>query len=73
LLWVSYPLAAAVVAVVAYRVFNLWLTVIPAGAGLSRLRRRWGPRRAMKPRVRSDVPLTSPLGPPLEGPRRPRS
>jgi uncharacterized membrane protein YbhN (UPF0104 family) len=39
LVWVSYPLAGSVLAVLAYRVFNLWLMVIPAMIGLNRLRR----------------------------------
>jgi uncharacterized membrane protein YbhN (UPF0104 family) len=39
LVWVSYPLAASVLAVLVYRVFNLWLMAIPAGIGLSRLQR----------------------------------
>lgn len=38
--WISVPLAAAVLAVVAYRVFNLWLTELWASVGLSHLRRR---------------------------------
>jgi uncharacterized membrane protein YbhN (UPF0104 family) len=38
LVWVSYPLAVAVLAVLAYRVFNLWLMAIPAVIGLNRLR-----------------------------------
>jgi uncharacterized membrane protein YbhN (UPF0104 family) len=39
LVWLSYPLAIAVLAVLAYRVFNLWLMAIPAVIGLNRLRR----------------------------------
>jgi uncharacterized membrane protein YbhN (UPF0104 family) len=38
--WVSVPLAEAVLAVLAYRAFNLWLAVGPAAAGLRYLRRR---------------------------------
>jgi uncharacterized membrane protein YbhN (UPF0104 family) len=38
--WVSVHLAAAVLAVVAYRLFNVWLVVAPAAAGLRHLRRR---------------------------------
>jgi uncharacterized membrane protein YbhN (UPF0104 family) len=38
--WVGFPLAAAVLAVFAYRVFNLWLPVVPAVAGVIALRRR---------------------------------
>lgn len=37
--WVSLPLASAVVAVFIYRLFNLWLPVAPAAAGLRHLRR----------------------------------
>jgi uncharacterized membrane protein YbhN (UPF0104 family) len=39
LLWVGYPLAAAVLAVFAYRVFNLWLPIVPATVGVIALRR----------------------------------
>ncbi len=39
LAWVSYPLACAVVAVAAYRLFNLWFTIPMSSAGLVRLRR----------------------------------
>ncbi|HLX31903.1 MAG TPA: lysylphosphatidylglycerol synthase domain-containing protein [Gaiellaceae bacterium] len=39
LLWVGYPLAAAVLAVFAYRVFNLWLPIVPAAAAIFALRR----------------------------------
>lgn len=42
LAWVSYPLATAVVAVAAYRVFNLWLTIPPTAVALRRLRRMPG-------------------------------
>jgi uncharacterized membrane protein YbhN (UPF0104 family) len=28
--WVGFPLAASILAVIAYRVFNLWLPMIPA-------------------------------------------
>jgi uncharacterized membrane protein YbhN (UPF0104 family) len=36
--WVGISLAAAVVAVFAYRVFNLWLPIIPAAIGLRSLK-----------------------------------
>ncbi len=39
LLWTGFPLAAALLGVFAYRVFNLWLPVVPAAFGLRRLRR----------------------------------
>ena len=38
--WVSVPLTEAVLAVLAYRAFNLWLAVGPAAAGLRYLRRQ---------------------------------
>ena len=38
--WVGFPLAAAVLAVFAYRIFNLWLPIVPAAAGVIALRRR---------------------------------
>ena len=41
--WVSVPLAEAVLAVVAYRAFNLWLAVGPATIGLRYLRRTPAP------------------------------
>ena len=54
LAWLSYPLAGSVLAVLAYRVFNLWLMVIPAVIGLNRLRRVGAP--AVRPsRLRRDV------------------
>ncbi|HEY2740909.1 MAG TPA: hypothetical protein VGI69_01860, partial [Gaiellaceae bacterium] len=40
LVWVGYSLSAAVLAVFAYRVFNLWLPLGPAAVGLYHLRRR---------------------------------
>jgi uncharacterized membrane protein YbhN (UPF0104 family) len=44
--WISVPLAEAVLAVVTYRAFNLWLTELWASVGLSHLRKR----AAMHPR-----------------------
>lgn len=38
LLWVSLPLAAGMLAVLAYRFFNLWLPLVPAVVGFRRLR-----------------------------------
>src|SRR3954452_1676463 len=38
--WVGFPLPAAVLAVFAYRIFNLWLPIVPAVAGVIALRRR---------------------------------
>lgn len=40
LVWVGYSLSAAVLAVFAYRVFNLWLPLGPAAVGLYHLQRR---------------------------------
>jgi len=40
LVWVGYGLAPAVLAVFAYRIFNLWLPLGPAAVGLYHLRRR---------------------------------
>jgi len=42
LTWVGYPLATSILAVIAYRSFNLWFAVIPAVAGLRQLRRKRG-------------------------------
>jgi uncharacterized membrane protein YbhN (UPF0104 family) len=39
LLWTGFPLAAALLGVFMYRIFNLWLPVVPAAVGLRRLRR----------------------------------
>ncbi len=39
LAWTGVPLAAAVLGVCAYRVFNLWLPLLPAAIGLQHLRR----------------------------------
>jgi uncharacterized membrane protein YbhN (UPF0104 family) len=36
--WMGIPLAAAVLAVFAYRVFNLWLPIVPAAVGIRSLR-----------------------------------
>jgi uncharacterized membrane protein YbhN (UPF0104 family) len=47
--WVAIARAPAVLAVAAYRVINLWLPLLPALAGIPRLRRlerRGGPRQA---------------------------
>jgi uncharacterized membrane protein YbhN (UPF0104 family) len=44
--WVGYPFATAVLAVVAYRSFNLWFAVVPAIAGLRQLRRKQSPAAA---------------------------
>jgi uncharacterized membrane protein YbhN (UPF0104 family) len=41
LTWVGVPLAPAVLSVFAYRIFNLWLPVIPATPGLVVLKRRY--------------------------------
>ena len=44
--WVGYPLATAILAVIAYRLFNLWFAVLPAIAGLRQLRRKQSPAAA---------------------------
>lgn len=41
LTWVGVPLAPALLAVFAYRIFNLWLPVIPGTPGLLVLKRRY--------------------------------
>jgi uncharacterized membrane protein YbhN (UPF0104 family) len=46
--WVKIALAPALLAVVAYRLINLWLPMIPALAGLPSLRRLERPRQARK-------------------------
>jgi uncharacterized membrane protein YbhN (UPF0104 family) len=38
LLWTGIPLAAAVMAVLAYRIINFWLPIVPAVFGLRALR-----------------------------------
>jgi uncharacterized membrane protein YbhN (UPF0104 family) len=40
LTWVGFALAASILAVIAYRVFNLWLPMIPAVISLRRLERQ---------------------------------
>jgi hypothetical protein len=42
LVWVGIPLAPALLSVLAYRFFNLWLPLIPATPGLLVLKRRHG-------------------------------
>lgn len=37
------PFAGAILGVIAYRIFNLWLPLLPAAAALPYLRRRYGP------------------------------
>jgi uncharacterized membrane protein YbhN (UPF0104 family) len=48
LTWVGYGLPSAVLAVFAYRIFNLWLPLGPAAVGLWHLQRR-APERALAP------------------------
>jgi hypothetical protein len=38
--WVGFPLASAILSVIAYRVFNMWLAMIPAVVGLRQLRQQ---------------------------------
>jgi uncharacterized membrane protein YbhN (UPF0104 family) len=49
LTWVGYPLATSILAVISYRLFNLWFAVIPAMAGLRQLQRQ----RRREPRTES--------------------
>ena len=39
LAWTGIPFAQAVLAVCAYRIFNLWLPLLPAAIGLRQLKR----------------------------------
>jgi len=39
LAWAGIPLAQAVLAVCAYRIFNLWLPLVPAAFGLRQVKR----------------------------------
>jgi uncharacterized membrane protein YbhN (UPF0104 family) len=48
LAWTGIPLAKAVLAVCAYRVFNLWLPLLPAAVGLRHLK-RWRDLAAQAP------------------------
>jgi uncharacterized membrane protein YbhN (UPF0104 family) len=50
LAWAGIPLAQAVLAVCAYRIFNLWLPLLPAAIGLRQLK-RW--QRAADPLQRA--------------------
>jgi uncharacterized membrane protein YbhN (UPF0104 family) len=47
LMWIGVGLATAIIAVFAYRVFNLWLPLVPAAAAVFLLRRRPGSRVAV--------------------------
>jgi uncharacterized membrane protein YbhN (UPF0104 family) len=52
LAWTGIPLAKAVLAVFAYRIFNLWLPLLPAAIGLRHLR-RWRDLAAEAPSPRT--------------------
>jgi uncharacterized membrane protein YbhN (UPF0104 family) len=52
LAWTGIPLAKAVLAVCAYRLFNLWLPLLPAAIGLRHLK-RWREVTAQSPLKRS--------------------
>ena len=52
--WVGFPLAASILAVIAYRVFNLWLPMIPAVISLRHLERQ--DRTTGDPGARSTSP-----------------
>jgi uncharacterized membrane protein YbhN (UPF0104 family) len=45
------PFAGAILGVFVYRLFNLWLPLVPAAAALPRLRRRFGPSFQVRPRA----------------------
>jgi uncharacterized membrane protein YbhN (UPF0104 family) len=47
LAWTGIPLAQAVLAVCAYRIFNLWLPLVPAAIGLRQLK-RWRQEAAVR-------------------------
>ena len=50
--WVGYPLASSILAVIAYRIFNMWLPMIPAVISLRRLERdNNGPHTTREPRL----------------------
>lgn len=51
--WVGIALAPALLAVVAYRVINLWLPIVPALAGLPTLRRLETPGRRRRARAKA--------------------
>jgi uncharacterized membrane protein YbhN (UPF0104 family) len=57
LTWLYYPLPAAVLTVIAYRIFNLWLTMPPAAASLRHLRRQQARRTTN--RSLASVPASS--------------
>jgi uncharacterized membrane protein YbhN (UPF0104 family) len=60
LTWVGYPLATAILAVIAYRLFNLWFAVIPAAAGLRQLRQSQQEERPSSPTGADVQPALSP-------------
>jgi uncharacterized membrane protein YbhN (UPF0104 family) len=60
LTWVGYPLATAILAVIAYRIFNLWFAVIPAAAGLRQLRQSQQEERPSSPTGADVQPALSP-------------
>jgi hypothetical protein len=53
--WVGFPLASAILAVIAYRVFNMWLPMIPAVVSIRRLDGPGGYPRASAPAERRPV------------------
>ncbi len=58
LTWVGYPLATSILAVIAYRLFNLWFAVIPAVVGLRQLRRK--PREQRRRHRSAQLDLAEP-------------
>jgi uncharacterized membrane protein YbhN (UPF0104 family) len=49
LMWIGVGLATAIITVFAYRIFNLWLPLLPAAAAVLLLRRRTASRVALAP------------------------
>lgn len=58
--WVGFPLAASVLAVIAYRIFNMWLAMIPAVISRRRLEQATPPSGRQTPEVAR--PLVAPRG-----------
>jgi len=48
--WVGFPLASAILAVIAYRIFNMWLAMIPAVISLRHTESRPRPSSGSKPK-----------------------
>jgi hypothetical protein len=48
--WVGFPLASAILAVIAYRIFNMWLAMIPAVISLRHMESRPRPSSGRQPK-----------------------